>query len=352
VTDPISEERYNLDYIFKFGPPHIVFDGSSTRPACEVKIDVVGGSIKITKGQGLTEKPIPGDKYHLRISGIELCSVTGTVGAARDPKPSYEPFVFNSPNTTGAVSIDIETSAHHKWLKVEIEGNAITQIDEQRGNLNEKITTFFESTGHSIHWDLAHVNNHLPSDNSTQLVPQKFRFAVYSVDDHSPYTILSLFIYVGHYTGTDDKLQDNWSSQWSGDHYNVPPIPQPYTASIIFNHALIGDCITNSIKSGGMEVAQEYGKTSDDKWGLKYKVRTGKKFEVKEVFVTKDGMLYRIEKPTTVDFDKDESVKGLYVIIGQNVCRRMVYVTCCNVSLMTGTVGKPSERHATVGIPL
>lgn len=352
MTDPITEERYTLDYVFKLGPPLIGFDGSSTRPACQLKIPVIGGSVTITKDNGFIEKPIPGDKYNLNISGIELCSVTGTVGAPRDPKPSYEPFVFNSPNTTGAVSIDIETSAHHKWLKVQIDGNAIPQIDEQRGNLNEKITTFFESEGHSIHWDLAQVNNKLPSDNSTQLVPKKFRFAVYSVDDHSAYTILSLFIYVGHYTGTDDKLQDNWSSQWSGNHYNVPPIPQSYTASIIFNQALISDYIKDSIKSGGMTVDTEYGKTSSDKWGLKYKVHTGKKFEVKEVFVTEDGMIYRIEKPTTVDFDKDESVKGLYVIIGQNVRRRIVDVTCCNVSLMTGTVGNPSERHATVGFHL
>jgi len=244
----------------------------NSTPTCELEIPVVGGSVKNPK----KDWTISAGVYRLVISGIALASVNGTKGASRNPKPSHQSFVFDSPDTTGAVTLDLETSASREWLKVELkrpgDKSGLPLIDTQLGNLEKKILTFFETPPQSIQWDLAQINNSRPSAGSTQLVPERFRFAVYTPDDDQDYTILSLFIHIKDrvHGRTEDKLQENWGSKWSKAGYGVPPIPQSYTASVIFNNAWIKDSVETSVlRNQGLKI-EAIPKTSSDTWGLKW----------------------------------------------------------------------------------
>ncbi|KAM6497702.1 hypothetical protein JOM56_005650 [Amanita muscaria] len=327
VLNPFEPgQRYTVDYVFKLGPPLIQFKGSAMVPACRLEIPVTGGSVKVLETGG--QSSINAYRYRLVLSGISLGTVNGTKGASRDPKPSRDPFVFNSSDTTGAVTLDLVTSASKDWLKVELEGpddDSFPLIDGQLGNLEKEILDFFRSSSDKIHWDLAQVNNNkLTSNRSTQLVPERFRFATYSpAEADSTYTILSLFIHiVGHpHRGTGDELQSHWTAKWSKNpaNYGVPPIPdsnsEKYTASVIFDNTWIQDLVKDSGGTGVMEI-EEVEKTKNDTWGLKWKVLTGKKFEMKEIYETEDKTLYRIYNAVSLDLDKDPHV--LYMTIGQN----------------------------------
>jgi hypothetical protein len=286
--------------------------------------------------------PINLGVYQLLMSGIALASVNGTEGASRSPKSSHEPFVFDSPDTTGTVTLDLDTSASKEWLKVELEGpgggsGGIPLIDTQLGNLEKKILTFFETSPHSIHWDLAQVNNSRPEHSgSTQLVPESFRFAAYAPSEGEDYTILSLFIHLDgrtHY-GAEDQLQGNWTSQWSHLHYGVPPIPQPYTASLIFSNKLFMDLIRAAAKSSDLTM-NETSDTSSNSWPLKFNILTHKKFEMEP----KLGPLPSSGFPpipgswsigmVSVDLDT-KSTKGLTMTIGKNV-HSVLHVICVHV---------------------
>jgi len=75
-------------------------------PTCQLEIPITGGLVKVP--QKNIEQAIGAGRYRLVISGIALASVNCTEGASRDPKPSHEPFVFNSSDTTGAVTLDFD----------------------------------------------------------------------------------------------------------------------------------------------------------------------------------------------------------------------------------------------------
>ncbi|KIL60137.1 hypothetical protein M378DRAFT_952949 [Amanita muscaria Koide BX008] len=318
VSNPIEPgERYTVDYVFKLGPPLIQFKDSAMVPACQLEIPVTGGLVKVP--QKKIEQTIGAGRYRLVISGIALASVNCTEGASRDPKLGCEPFVFNSADTTGAVTLDLDTSASKDWLKVELKGPNDDQypfIDEELGPLEKNILTFLETPPHSIHWDLARVNNSFPSNGGTQFVPKRFRFAVYSPTASSPYTILSLFIHIDGrvHGGVEDRLQQNWTAKWSKDNYDVPPIPHPYTASVIFNNEVINELVESSLYSKGLKF-EEVEKTPGDTWGLKWKILTGKKFEIVESTETRDNILYSIEG-ASVDLDKE--AKALFMTLGQD----------------------------------
>jgi hypothetical protein len=287
---------------------------------------VIGGSVKTSK-----EWEIDAGVYYLLITGIALASVEGNKDS-RDPKSSDEPFVFDTPNTTGAVTLDLDTSASKKWLKVELKGyrEDISLIDDNLGNLSGRIQTFFESSSNSIHWDLAQVNNSRPSTGTTQLVPKSFRFATYSPSEGSDYSILSIFIHLEgrSHGGTEDQLQSHWTTQWSN--YKVPPIPESYTASIIFNNAWMTDLVKEVVEKAGMKI-KEIPKTSDDTWSVKWQILTGKEYKIDRISVTGKDWPYSVYTVDPVDaVDLDNSGNGLYLSIGQNV-RSTLRVICSTV---------------------
>lgn len=214
------------------------------------------------------------------------------------------------------MTLDIDTSASQEWLKVEIKGSGLWQIDDEIGNLREKILTFFKTPPRSIYWDLAPVHNYEPSSPTSKLlVPKSFRFAGFGARGASD-SGLSIFIHLegGDHGGEEDEVQSHWTSQWSK--YKVPPIPQSYTASIIFNNEWIKSLAEKAIEVKGMEI-EVVPKTDKDTWGLKWMIKTGKKFKIDKLFVTHDETLYRIEK--AVEVDLDEEGHRLSMTIGQNV---------------------------------
>ena len=315
MSDPYTGERVPIEYVFQVGAPLIQFDNSAMVPACGLTIPVIGGSVTNPKMNWTIDAGV----YYLHITGIALASVKGNE-ISRDPKPSDQPFVFDSPNTTGAVTLDLDTAASKKWLKIDLKGHQelIPLIDNNLGNLNGKILTFFETSSNSIHWDLAQVNNSRPSTGSTQLVPEFFRFATYSPSEESDYTILSIFIHVSDHThgGIEDQLQSRWTTQWS--EYKVPPIPESYTASIIFNNAWMKDMVKKSVENAGMKI-EEIPKTTDDKWGLKWKILTHMTYNVKRFSESGSQWPYSRFSVEAVSVDLDNRAEGLYLSIGQNV---------------------------------
>ncbi|KAG6811199.1 hypothetical protein H0H92_008561 [Tricholoma furcatifolium] len=317
VTPPYK--RHKIVYIFELEAPLIQFDGTAIVPACSLKIGVRGGSV-ITDGDPTTRVDIPQGRYRLLLSGIALNSIDG----ARNPTPGNKAFVFGSANTTGVVSLDIKTSLDREWLKIDLEGTSDNPIiDDQKPAIKDKIHSFLLTSPNSIHWDLAQVNNSTPSKvNGTQqldLVPESFRFAAASVSEETgAYTILSIFIQIkdGLAGGKQDDLQPNWTTQWSKSKgYGVPPIPDQYTASIIFNNALI-DKLAQKAISSPVSIYQDVPKTSSDTWGIKWILKTGQKFHMDEIFETMDHTLYRIEKEVNVDLDSADH--RLTLTIGQN----------------------------------
>ncbi|KAG6819308.1 hypothetical protein H0H93_013134, partial [Arthromyces matolae] len=313
-------KRHNIAYTFELEAPLIQFDGTAIVPACRLEIRVRGGSV-VTDGDTTTRIDIPKDRYRLLLSGIALNSIDGT---SRTPTPGNKPFIFGSTGATGVVSLDIKTSLDREWLKIELDGTSDNPIiDDHKPDINDKIRTFLSTSPTSIHWDLAQVNNSTSSNvNGAQqlnLAPQSFRFAAASInDDTGAYSILSIFIEVkdGVAGGKQDDLQANWTSQWSKSKgYGVPPIPDSYTASIIFNNALISNLVSKAISSP-TSIDKEVPKTSTDTWGIKWKLKTGQKFHIDEMFETHDHTLYRLEKE--VDVDLDSADHQLTLTIGQN----------------------------------
>jgi len=326
---------YTAEYAFQLGSPLITFEASPLMTSsCQLDIPVIGGKV-VVKDRNM-EVAILNGRYFLHLSGIALASVNGTNGASRDPKPSTQPFVFNSPNTTGAVTLDLETSASVNRLQVEIRvdsnsGNRIPLIESQLANLEKKTVTYFKQDGSSIYWDLAQVNNNRPSSGTTLLVPKDFRFACYAPESvTSSYTILSIFIHLegNVQTGTQDMLQEKWSVQWSKPDaqsqtsYGVPPIPDKYTASVIFNNKLITSLVKKTVESKGMKI-EEVARTSNDTFSVKFKVRTGTVYKVDRLRQTGVSWPYSvyIVDGVTVDLDKLSEPNGaVYLAIGQNVC--------------------------------
>ena len=255
--------------------------------------------------------------YSINLAGVALASVEGNKGS-RPLKSSTEPFVFTSPDTTGVVTLDLNTPAKENSLMVQLMGskNDTALIDSNFGNLNEKILLFFQSS--AVHWDLARVNNSLPSKGTTQLVPKNFRFATYSPSEKKPYSVLSIFIHVndGLHGGKEDNLQSHWTAQWSNS--KVPPIPDSYTASVIFNNALVKDEVEKSLKKEGMRI-EEIPRTTNDKWSLKWKILTHKKYEVAEVHTTAAVWPHSTFNVDAVSLDLDSRATGLFMSIGQNV---------------------------------
>lgn len=296
--------------------------------ACRLDIPVIGGSITVKyKGEDYT---IPSGRYRLLLSGVALASVEGTMGAIRDPKSSDHPFIFHSSNKSGLVTLDLATSAKENRLQVEIidlgPGQEIPYLEEDMlPRISTKVLAHLKQTD-SIQWDIAQVNNTRPPSGSTVLVPERFRFACYAPTTGS-YTILSIFIHFnGGYGGTGHALQEQWTTQWSGARYGVPPIPDskelpgPYTASIIFNNSWMKDLVRKTAERAGMKI-EEVPRKRDNSWAVKWKILTRKKYKVAKTEATGAQWPYSFYKvwPAEVDLDA-ESSEPFYLTIGQNVC--------------------------------
>jgi len=335
IEDIYTGDMDEAEYTFRLGAPLIKFEAFPTMTSsCQLEIPIIGG-IAVVKEKDI-DVAIPDGRYTLHLAGIALASVNGTKGASRNPRPSDQPFVFNSPNTTGAVSLDLQTSAEGNRLAAKISvndkvGTRIPLVEGQLGNLHEKIVAYFGKNGSSIHLDLAQVNNDRPSTGTTKRVPKVFRFACYIPDDGKvAYTVLSIFIQLdgNEQSGTQEKLQDKWSVQWSKpdeqspESYGVPPIPGTHTASVIFNHKMIRTLVEDAIKAKGMKI-EEISKTPEDTFSVKWKVHTGITYKVDRVSHTGEDWPYSIYgvDGATVHLDQLSEPNGaLYLALGQNVC--------------------------------
>ena len=308
--DPRSGETYTLKVRLDLAAPLIQFvTNGIDSSTCSLRLPIVGGLID----PGVNPTTIPDKTYSLVISRIDLATVDGTTRAPQ--AGSNKRFTFLSTGVTSIVTLNIGSSPSIAVDLVLHKGaTEVKAVKAFRSDIKEGTEDILRDPGRDpIHWDLASVNSKAPgSGDSKLLVPKSFRIAV-CVPANGAATVLSLFIHThGDMHGVDsDKLQSRWDGQWAT--WNVSPIADPHTASIIFNNRLIINLATEWASSQGMTL-QKVLKGPTDKWqGFKFKVLMGKKFTIP----TKDIGVLRYWSKNAVDLDKDPSI--LTVILGQGV---------------------------------
>jgi hypothetical protein len=308
--DPRTGETYTLRVRLDLAAPLIQFVTNGVDSStCSLKLPIVGGLID----PGVNPTTIPDKTYSLVISRIDLATVDGTTRAPQ--AGSNKRFTFLSTDVTSIVTLSIGSSPSIAVDLVLHEGaTEVKPVKAYRSDIKEGIEDQLRDPGRDpIHWDLASVDSKAPgSDDSQLLVPKSFRIAV-CVPANGAATVLSLFIHThGDMHGVDsDKLQSRWDGQWAT--WNVSPIADPHTASIIFNNRLIVNLATEWASSQGMTL-QKVLKGPTDKWqGFKFKVLMGKEFTIP----TRTIGLLRYWSKKAVDLDKDPNI--LTVIVGQGV---------------------------------
>lgn len=328
VVTAITEDgdQYNINYVFKLGPPLIQFASTGYNATCSLTMPVDGGFVKTpTK-----EWAINAGVYSIVISGISLATVDGSEGSTRIPLSQEKPFVFPTTGpATGVVTLDLKTSAASIVVKVLVSPNPepphVKIIDAQLGNLQQKILEFFQDpkTATSIRYDLARVNSSKPPEGSTVLVPKSFKFAIYASEEH-PQTVLSLFIQTDDVQHGEQYVQVGWLEQWLV-RYKVPPIPSTHSASIVFNNRLMYDSmIRPAIAKRSFEVERITMVDNKPVEGIQMKLRTHMKVHRDQVQnppgAQQDGVVY--ETTGTIDVDVDQDPNRLLITLSQHVRSR------------------------------
>lgn len=261
--------------------------------------------------------PISPGAYSVLVSEIPLGTANGTVDAARNPQDADKSFQFPSDkDTTGVVTLRLGTTATAITVDIKVLDKSKQNVWMKSAFLQTAIRTALldPSVGGSITWDIGHVTSKVAGSNS--LSPKSFQFATYSKkDDLTSESILSLFIQTdtSRHGTVGEQLQANWLTQWWTT-YGVPPIPESYTASVIFNSDMLIGLMT---KSTGMT----FVRSSDEESGLKLTVKTGETFYV-EKEDHESGTVWN--RHSEIKVNLDEEGKALRIAFDQKV-RRLHY---------------------------
>lgn len=300
---------YTICFHFELGPPRIKFVGEGIHPSCELYIPINGGQTK-TSTQTLD---IYAGAYEIRLMSLLMATMSGSTGELTE---GGKPFIFPPQGSeTAAVTIDLRASSDSEFAvqmnKVsEDESIQNKQVNAHLGDLEKQTRAYFVDPENvtSIQYKLASVDSTPPPDGYIALHPKSFLFAAYRSETY-PTTILSLFIQTSETaTGIQADLQQHWTGQWVHD-YNVAPVPETHSASIIFNSTMMHNTVISpAFKAADVDADAplfEAGK------GLVYKIRTNKIIE-EEAF--EEGLNHF--DGFKVDLNDDD--KTLRLTLGQN----------------------------------
>lgn len=275
-SDGGREKRRTRIYDVELGAPRVEFSGEATLPAVHLKFPLKTGSY--CRSDDLEEKShLPENGYVFTIRNIPLGTVTGTYEEVknRDNLDIKGDCVFKKrPENTKEddyevswVVMDFKLSG--KDLNVQVEKSYGDDPTPKRKNAikrkfsraKEFAEAFFLGTSEGdfqsrfrvIRHALATVKNKdLPRQSgvTVDLTPKSFRLATCASNSIVKGSILSLFIHVvdGKDAGEKRDLQTRWRGQWVSVSPKIPPIPAPYTASILIHPALLFEkVIKNSV---------------------------------------------------------------------------------------------------------
>ncbi|KAF7790743.1 hypothetical protein EIP86_001700 [Pleurotus ostreatoroseus] len=300
---------YTISFHFELGPPRIKFVGEGIHPSCELFIPVNGGQTK-TSTQNLD---IYAGAYEIRLMSLLMATMSGSTGELTE---SGKPFIFPPQGSdTAAVTIDLRASSDSEFavrLDQVSQDESIQnkQVNAHLGDLEKKTRAYFVDPENvtSIQYKLASVDSTPPPANYITLHPKSFRFAAYRSETY-PTTVLSLFIQTSETpTGTQADLQQNWTGQWVHD-YNVSPIPDTHSASIIFNSTMMHNTVISpAFKAANVDADAPLFNAGK---GFVYKIRTNMIIEEK-AFDDSSSHFDGIK----VDLDDDD--KTLRLTLGQN----------------------------------
>lgn len=265
-------EKYLIGFNFDLGVPTIKFNGSGNQPSCELTIPINGGEA-VSPSQ---TSQIYASTYEIGLTGLDLATMSGSTGEITS---SDKPFVFPpSGSDTAAVIVDMRPSPDSSFnVQLNRGGGASTnaQVEAHLSDIESKLRAWFTNPDNvsSIQYQLASINPTPPPEGYVTLHPKSFRFAAYRSEKY-PTTILSLFIQTSDTSnGTQTDLQQNWSGLWVHD-YDVPPVPDTHTASVIFNNAMMhSDVVLPALRASGVDADTPQFQAGQ---GLFYKIRTHK----------------------------------------------------------------------------
>ncbi|KAF7790744.1 hypothetical protein EIP86_001701 [Pleurotus ostreatoroseus] len=301
---------YTISFHFELGPPRIKFVGEGIHPSCELYIPINGGQTK-TSTQTLD---IYAGAYELRLMSLLMATMSGSTG---DLTEGSKPFIFPPQGSeTASVTIDMRASSDSEFA---VQMNNVSsdesiqnkQVNAHLGDLEKQTRAYFVEPENvtSIQYKLASVDSTPPPDGYIALHPKSFRFAAYRSETY-PTTVLSLFIQTSETaTGIQADLQQHWTGQWVHD-YNVAPISETHSASIIFNSTMMHNTVISpAFKAADIEADAPSFLTGK---GLVYKIRTNKTIDVEAY---EEGLNHF--DGVHVDLNDDE--KTLRLTLGQNV---------------------------------
>jgi len=277
VYNEDTEVQETVVRTLELGAPMIRFNGGAiSEPALELHMPIKSGYREKERANGErygNKIQMPVDAFLVRLTGIRLGTVAGKyeeVKGQSDPpvKSSQKSCVFSS-NVAAGKNVEVA------WvvLDIPIEGDNLgvnldvtlqpSNVDYQKANtmvnsILGSLTDYFKKPREKIDklsYALATVKNTplVGKDNkniTVDLTPKQFRMATFANDAAGQMRCLSLFIETasGKNAGVTDNLQTIWPAAWINSD-KATPIPNGYTASILFN----SDLIFNAIIKPGFE---------------------------------------------------------------------------------------------------
>ncbi|KAJ5279657.1 hypothetical protein N7478_005029 [Penicillium angulare] len=280
-SDGGQEKQRTRIYDLELGAPRIEFSGEAKLPAVHLKFPLKTGSY--CRSDNLNKKSLPENGYVFTIRNISLGTVTGMYEEVKnkDDLDIKGDCVFKKrPENSGEDDYEVswvvmDFKLSDKSLLVQVEKNygdnptpkRERAINRKFPRAKEFAEAFFLGTSDGdfqnrfrvIRHALATVKNKdLPRQSgvTVDLTPKSFRLATCASTSILKGSVLSLFIHVvdGKDNGEKRDLQTRWRGQWVNASPKIPPIPAPYTASILIHPTLLFEkAIKNSVLTNAGE---------------------------------------------------------------------------------------------------